>query len=105
MNKMVHEKNLHIKTINNIAKYLNSNTNNPPIVYPLIAKKQKQEGTLILLLRISKNGTVQKIVVEKSSGSAILDSTALQTVNNWHFKAFKESENTLLRLPITFMLN
>lgn len=105
INKIAKEKNPRIKTINNIAKYLDANTNNSPIVYPLIAKQQKQEGTLILLLQINKWGSVQKILVEKSSGSAILDSAALQTVSNWHFKAFQEYENTLLRLPIIFMLN
>lgn len=48
-----------------------------PLIYPAEAKANQQEGTAILELRITEEGIVEDVVLKKSSGHALLDSTAL----------------------------
>ena len=48
-----------------------------PLIYPAKAKAKQQEGTVVIDLRINKEGIVEDVQLKKSSGYALLDSTAL----------------------------
>lgn len=54
--------------------------------YPLQAYDQKMEGTVVLRLYIDAKGEVQKARVWKSSGYALLDSSALEYAQIARFK-------------------
>jgi len=51
-------------------------------IYPLLARKRKIEGTVIIEFIINNKGYPQDIRIEKSSGHEILDSAAIKTVKN-----------------------
>ena len=58
---------------------------NPDPLYPRIAKKRGYQGQVLLLVTVSKQGTVKKVTISKSSGHKVLDKSALKTVKQWHF--------------------
>lgn len=51
-------------------------------MYPVLARKRKIEGTVIMEFIITNKGYPQDIRVEKSSDHEILDSAAIKTVKN-----------------------
>ena len=51
-------------------------------IYPLLARKRKIEGTVIMEFIINNKGYPQDIRIEKSSEHEILDSAAIKTVKN-----------------------
>ena len=80
---------------------------NPAPVYPQAARKQKQEGTVIVYARISKNGLPFTVSIEKSSGYVLLDQAALKAVKQWRFRPAKLGTLPIeasVRVPIRFDL-
>lgn len=53
--------------------------------YPPMAVKEKLEGKVTLKVFVSKDGRVPKVIVEKSSGSRMLDSSAVEYSNTLKF--------------------
>ena len=60
-------------------------------VYPAEAAKNNIEGKVKLRFLISKNGNVDRIVIEKTSGSEILDSAAIDYIYKLKFSPAKEN--------------
>jgi len=58
----------------------------PVIVYPSLAQRRGQEGTVLCRLTIDAQGRVTKALLETSSGHAILDETALAGVLLWRYR-------------------
>lgn len=69
-------------------------------VYPQIARKRGEEGTVVLLAKV-ESGRVVNVLVEKSSGIKTLDASALSAVQNWKFSA---ETSALVRVPVSFSL-
>lgn len=63
--------------------------NNP--IYPAEAVKNKIEGRVQLKFLINKRGDVNKVEIEKTSGSEILDSAAIDYINKLKFTPAKEN--------------
>lgn len=85
------------------AKYLN----NPPPPYPISAKERGIEGKVILEVLVSKDGSPLNVKIFSSSGSELLDQSALETVNNWQFIPAKQFGQTIVAtvfVPIEFKL-
>ena len=81
--------------------------NNPSPVYPEIAKARGIEGTVVLKVLVSNKGNALNIEINKSSGSSILDLSALETVKSWHFiPATQNSQNidSYVLVPIVFKI-
>ena len=57
--------------------------------YPLESRKNKEEGTVCLLLKIDENGAVVSVDIEKSSGFSLLDAAAKEAVLNARFNPAK----------------
>ena len=51
------------------------------LVYPLLARERGWEGTVVLGLRVESNGHLDRIRVEQSSGYAVLDRSALNSLS------------------------
>ncbi len=54
--------------------------------YPSKARRRKQAGAVVLELTIEPDGTVSLVTVVESSGYAILDRAAEQTLGTWRFQ-------------------
>ena len=57
--------------------------------YPLESRKNKEEGTVLLFLKIDENGAVVSVNIEKSSGYSLLDAAAKEAVLNARFNPAK----------------
>ncbi|HTE14612.1 MAG TPA: energy transducer TonB [Burkholderiales bacterium] len=70
------------------AKYLYR----PMPDYPLAAKRRGESGTLLLRVLVTPEGNPGKITIDKSSGSSLLDDTAVRAVREWKFVPHREGD-------------
>jgi protein TonB len=59
---------------------------NPPPPYPGKARHRRQEGTVVLEVRVSSGGSVDDLRIKESSGHRILDQAAMSSVRKWVFE-------------------
>ncbi len=78
------------------------------VKYPFIAKKNGIEGKVIIQFKILKDGKVKNIKIVKSSGSKILDKSAIKAIlSSVPFPGFPKNlgKNSLtIKVPINFFL-
>lgn len=80
---------------------------NPSPPYPPSARRNEIEGTVVVGLTISVNGTVESVWINSSSGSDILDQAALKAVAKWRFvpaKRGNQAIETTTSVPVQFNL-
>jgi len=59
---------------------------NPGPKYPIEARRRAQEGTVLLRIKVSADGSVERVEIAQSSGFDSLDESALETVRaRWRF--------------------
>ncbi|QDV10144.1 Gram-negative bacterial tonB protein [Planctomycetes bacterium Poly30] len=77
-------------------------------IYPRRARAAKMEGTTELEVTVGADGKVERAVVSKSSGHALLDDEALKAVKRWRFTPAKSptgaATSDRVFVPITFRL-
>lgn len=81
---------------------------NPPPSYPEKARLRKQQGTVLLDVRVKTDGKPRNIEIAKSSGYRLLDETALRTVRRWEFVPARRGSRIIeanVEVPITFKIN
>jgi len=81
--------------------------NHPP-KYPREALMNNVEGTTTLIANIDEKGRPLDIRVEKTSGSADLDASALRAVRQWSFSPARVAGiavKSRSRIPITFRID
>jgi periplasmic protein TonB len=81
---------------------------NPKPKYPPLARRRNWQGTVILSVTVSEQGSVNLITLHKSSGHELLDKTALKTVKTWHFLPGRENGHARVMevlVPVHFKLN
>lgn len=59
---------------------------NPPPSYPDAARRLKEEGLVLLSVRIDAKGNPTSVSLAKSSGFSLLDDSAMMAVKFWRFK-------------------
>jgi TonB family protein len=75
--------------------------------YPISARREGREGTVLLKVQVLETGAIGKIGVERSSGSSDLDEAALNAVRRWRFEPAAQGGRRVRRsvlLPIKFAL-
>lgn len=80
---------------------------NPPPRYPLAARRNGDEGTVMLRVLVTTEGAAARVELDRTSGSASLDGAALEAVRNWRFvPARRGSQNVedWVRVPVVFRL-
>jgi protein TonB len=80
---------------------------NPPTQYPLLARRRKYQGTVLLSVTINAAGHATSVTVQESSGHSILDDEAKRVVASWRFVAATENGEAVASqviVPIRFML-
>lgn len=55
--------------------------------YPLMSRRYNEQGTAVLRVLVSADGTAGEVFVRKSSTYPLLDQSALAAVRNWRFVA------------------
>jgi protein TonB len=59
--------------------------NNPPPIYPEPSRIAKQEGTVVLEVLVTSEGSAGDVSVQASSGFSLLDQSAVTAVQKWRF--------------------
>lgn len=80
---------------------------NPPPGYPRISRRNGEQGTVIVRVFISTQGTPEKAEVRTSSGFARLDQAALEAVQRWRFVPGRRNgtpEAMWFHIPVRFIL-
>lgn len=75
--------------------------------YPRLARKRGIEGQVVLRVEIGRDGSVEALKVEHSSGSALLDQAARDAVQHWQFVPAKQNGfavSSFVRVPVDFVL-
>jgi protein TonB len=81
---------------------------NPPPVYPRVARRRNYQGTVLLDVRVSADGTVAEVKVARSSGYSVLDRSALNSVGHWLFEPARRGSRpieTWVQVPVRFELD
>jgi protein TonB len=80
---------------------------NPKPSYPLIARRMKLEGTVIVQVHVSSEGKPEIVRLGTSSGSNVLDQAALNAVQGWSFVPAQQGGQPVsawVDVPIRFRL-
>ncbi|MCA0892757.1 energy transducer TonB [Microbulbifer agarilyticus] len=76
-------------------------------VYPELARKRRQQGTVVVEVLLDQSGAQVVRRLLKSSGVDSLDEAALKAVAGWNFLPYREgghARESRVRLPIRFAL-
>jgi protein TonB len=78
---------------------------NPAPAYPAQSRRLKEEGTVLLLVRVSVEGAALSVEIRNSSGFERLDEAGLQAVRQWRFVPAKRGNENVaasVLVPIQF---
>jgi periplasmic protein TonB len=81
---------------------------NPPPEYPLSARRLGLEGTVTLRVLVSPEGLPDAIDIRRSSGSSVLDRSALKAVRAWRFAPARRGDTPVaswVEVPVRFRLD
>jgi protein TonB len=81
---------------------------NPAPRYPLIARRNGDEGTVTLRVLVSHEGRARNVALERTSGYPALDAAALDAVTHWRFVPARragEPVDAYVIVPIVFRLH
>jgi len=78
-------------------------TRRVPAEYPMISRRRRDQGTVILILSI-QSGRVTRVEIEQSSGHTALDESARRAVSAWEFDTSGFGESISARIPFVFSL-
>jgi protein TonB len=80
---------------------------NPKPEYPGIARQNRWEGTVRVQARVTAAGAVESVSLERSSGYAALDRSALDSVRRWRFIPATDGGTPVVcdvSIPVAFKL-
>ena len=81
---------------------------NPPIAYPLVARRRNYEGTVMLDVLVGSDGTVRDLRLADSSGHSVLDRSAMAQVRAWRFEPARRGTEPIqmwVKIPVRFELH
>ncbi len=82
--------------------------NNPAPAYPMVSRRLKEQGRVLLRVLVSASGDAQNVELRTSSGSDRLDRAAIDAVRHWRFAPAKRGGETIAAwalVPILFQLD
>lgn len=80
---------------------------NPPPSYPPLARRNGEQGRVLLRVHVTAGGAAEAVELRTSSGSPRLDQAALETVKRWHFVPARQGDQPVaawVLVPINFTL-
>jgi periplasmic protein TonB len=81
---------------------------NPPPAYPSISRRMREEGKVLLTVRVSAQGNAESVQVRQSSGFPRLDEAALEAVRQWRFVPARRGDEAIVAsviVPLIFRLD
>lgn len=82
--------------------------NNPKPLYPLAARRRGIEGQVLIAAHVRSDGTCAEVQLKRSSGHALLDTSALDAVRGWRFLPAQRSGTPIdswVDVPVRFRLD
>ena len=76
--------------------------------YPESARKQGQEGLVVLRVVVDRTGRPMSVDVKRGSGFSLLDEAAVQAVRRWRFAPARAGSlgiDSTVEIPIRFRLD
>jgi len=80
---------------------------NPPPVYPRLSQRLKEQGDVLLRVRVGVNGEPLEISLQQSSGYDRLDQAAQKAVTQWRFEPAQSNGKPVIAwvvVPFEFAL-
>lgn len=80
---------------------------NPAPAYPNLARRQGQQGRVVLRVLVNATGAAEQLEVRTSSGHAALDGAALEAVRRWRFVPARQGQDPVpawVLIPLNFFL-
>lgn len=81
---------------------------NPPPAYPALSRRMREEGKVLLMVRVSAQGAAESVQVRQSSGFSRLDEAALEAVRQWRFVPARRGDEAIAAaviVPLVFRLD
>ena len=81
---------------------------NPEPAYPILSRRQGEQGRVLLAVRVSAEGRADEVQVKQTSGHSRLDEAARAAVRQWRFVPARQGSEAVAAnvvVPITFRLN
>jgi periplasmic protein TonB len=81
--------------------------NNPQPAYPASSRRMREQGLVVLRVKVRVDGSVDTVLVQHRSGSIRLDEAALAAVRQWKFVPAKRGGQVIeswVLVPIEFEL-
>jgi protein TonB len=91
-----------------VAMDLPTYLRNPSPPYPIEARRNKWEGTVLIRVEVSAAGRVISAAVVTSSGHAVLDTAALNAIKRWRFSPARMAgiaTTATVDVPVAFSLH
>lgn len=82
--------------------------NNPAPSYPAVSRRSREQGRVMLRVRVDEKGNVENVEVQSSSGFTRLDEAARDAVRRWRFQPARMGERAVAGtalVPINFQLS
>ena len=103
---------LHVTTLHvSTGAWTTANTGpvrNPAPRYPESARRQGQQGLVVLRVLVDRTGHPAAIEVQRSSGFPLLDGSAVHAVRQWRFNPARAGSLTIdsaVEIPVRFRLD
>ncbi len=80
---------------------------NPAPAYPAISRRMREEGLVLLRVRVTPAGDTAQVLIERSSGWPRLDEAAVGAVSRWRFVPARRGEAAVegwVIVPVEFSL-
>lgn len=80
---------------------------NPEPPYPAQARRRRQEGLVLLSVKVTVQGRAALVAVKQSSGFPVLDEAAVQAVKGWEFEPARIGARAMeseIEVPVRFRL-
>jgi len=81
---------------------------NPAPIYPAIARRQGEQGRVLLRVSVAADGRAASVEIAASSGSERLDRAALDAVRRWRFVPARRGDEAVaaqVLVPVAFSLD
>lgn len=81
---------------------------NPAPAYPPMSRRLREEGEVLLDVRVTADGRAEQVRIRRGSGYARLDEAALDTVQHWRFVPARRGSEPVaatVLVPIQFQLD
>ena len=80
---------------------------NPWPRYPAAARRRGIEGEVLVRVAVALDGRAERVVILRSSGSALLDKAAVEALERWRFEPARAAGQPVaatVEIPVTFRL-